>query len=256
MAIRSIILNVNDIDASIDFYTRFLDAELITRSETEATLDLVTATLRLVAITQPEISGWVPDDLQTGFRHFGFKVANIDERVAELKGAGVRFQLEPINAEGDVRITFFFDPDGTLVELVEGDLRYHEIFNQAAVDADWGMGVPERARFDHVAETVQDLAATTAHFAAHGYTVMGGIHQPSDDRGFEITYLRGGDSTLEIFTFDRAEKRVPQAQVNAPGFLAMEIEGAAGASATEVGEAAGVRVYADTNGLRFVPADA
>jgi catechol 2,3-dioxygenase-like lactoylglutathione lyase family enzyme len=149
-------------------------------------------------------------------------VSDLHERVAVLRHEGIRFHLEPIHAEGDVDLTFFYDPDGTLLELVEGDLQYHEVYDQKAVDADWALGAPARPRFDHVAETVHDLADTVDHYSELGYIHMAGIHQPNDPRGYEIDFLRSGDSSLEIFTFSDAEKtrRVPQ--LDAAGFLAVE----------------------------------
>ena len=249
MAIRSVLLNVADVDRSVDFYTRFLGAEVVSASEDAAVLDLVTATLRLARLAPAEVSTFVPDDLQAGFRHVGFKVADLDARVEALQAAGVPFQLEPIHAEGDVRITFFYDPDGTLLELVEGPLQYHEVYDRESVDRDWGLGTPERPRFDHVAETVSDLERTIEYFGALGYRRMAGIHQPSDPRGFEIDFLRDGDSSLEIFTYERAEKSQRAPQLNAPGFVAAEFAGTVPATAEPVGAVDGVDFYSDADGL-------
>ena len=249
MAIRSVLLNVADVQRSVDFYRRHLGLEPLEVSPDGAVLDAVTATLRLVRLDSTDASTWVSDDLQAGFRHIGFKVADLDERVAGLHAADVPFHLEPLHAEGDVRLTFFYDPDGTLVEFVEGPLQYHEIYDREAVEADWGLGTPSRPRFDHVAETVHDVAATQEYFGRLGYRRMAGIHQPGDDRGFEITFLRDGDSSLEIFTFERAEKTRREPQVSAPGFAAVVLDGARPAGAVAVGTAGGVDVYADPDGL-------
>ncbi len=249
MAIRSVLINVTDISRSVDFYTRFLGVEPVEVTADSAVLDAETATLRLARIDAAEASTWESDDLQAGFRHVGFKVADLDDRVAALHEAGVPFHLEPINAEGGVRITFFYDPDGTLLELVEGPLQYHEVYDREAVDRDWGLGDPTRPRFDHVAETVSDLHATQDYFGQLGYRLMAGIHQPSDPRGFEINFLRDGDSSLEIFTYDKAEKARREPQVTAPGFVAMELEGDVPAAAVPVGSAFGTQLFADPDGL-------
>ncbi|WP_248240086.1 VOC family protein [Microbacterium kunmingense] len=234
MAIASVVINVADIARSVDFYTRFLDVRVVEETGRGALLDAVTATIRLHRVESPADSTWIADDLQAGFRHVGFKVSDLKRRVAMLQDAGVPFQLEPIHAEGDVWITFFYDPDGTLLELVEGPLQYHEVFDQSAVDADWGLGDPERPRFDHVAETVADAHSAHAYFGELGFTLMGGIHQPSDSRGFEITYLRSGDSSLEIFEFGNAEVSLREPQTTAPGFASVEFEGRRPAAATEL----------------------
>lgn len=249
MAITSVLINVADVARSVDFYTRHLDAVPVEATEDGALLDAVTATIRLSRLAAAADSTWVADDLQAGFRHVGFKVSDLDRRVARLREDEVPFQLEPIHAEGDVRITFFYDPDGTLLELVEGPLQYHEVYDRDAVDADWGLGDPDRPRFDHVAETVEDAHRAHEFFGGLGYTLMGGIHQPSDPRGFEITYLRGGDSSIEIFEFGAAEaaRRVPQ--VDARGFAAVEVSGEAPDAAVPVADAFGRRLVADPDGL-------
>ncbi|WP_020075980.1 VOC family protein [Cryocola sp. 340MFSha3.1] len=255
MAIESVLLNVTDIPRSVEFYRRHLGAEVIGAGDDSAVLDLVTAQLVLYRIDTPAESTWVGDDLQRGFRHVGFKVSDLDARVDALHDAGVPFHLEPIHAEGDVRITFFYDPDGTLLELVEGPLQYHEVYDRSAVERDWGLGDPDRPRFDHVAETVADLEATKEHYGELGYSLMSGIHQPSDDRGFEINFLRHGDSSLEIFTYDKAEKAERSPQLDAPGFVAVAFEGRT-APGTVVGTTGDREVYSGPDGLLYTVANA
>jgi len=255
MAIQSVLLNVSDISRSVEFYRRHFDAVVITSDDDTAELDLVTATLRLTRLDAAAETSWIGDDLQRGFRHVGFKVGDLDARVSALHESEVPFHLEPIHAEGDVRITFFYDPDGTLLELVEGPLQYHEVYDEDAVRADWALGTPDRPRFDHIAETVDDIDATTTHFAGLGYVLMSGIHQPSDDRGFEINFFRAGDSSLEVFTYDRADKSLRAPQTDALGFVAVEFDGA-GQDETVVGALASRDVYSDPDGLLYVVAQA
>ena len=249
MAIRSVLINVADISRSVDFYRRHLGVEVVEVDDDTAVLDAVTAELRLVRIPQPEASTFDPDDLQAGFRHVGFRVADLDALVDRLHADAVPFQLEPIHAEGDVRITFFYDPAGTLLELVEGPLQYHEVHDREAVERDWALGDPERPRFDHVAETVHDLEATATYLGEVGFDLMAGIHQPSDPRGFEIAYFRDGDTSLEVFTYAEADKRRREPQLTAPGFLAVEFEGSTPSDAVRVGSAAGLDLHVDPDGL-------
>ena len=249
MPIRSVLINVADLDASIAFYTRHLDLEVVERDERSAVLDAVTATIRLLEVQRGATSSFRADDLQAGFRHVGFKVSDLRSRAEALQAAGVPFHLEPLHAEGDVDLTFFFDPDGTLLELVEGALQYHEVYDRDGVEADWGLGDPTRPRFDHVAETVEDLARTEADFGALGFTRIAGIHQPNDPRGFEIDFLRDGDASLEVFTFSGAEKTRREPQLDAPGFVAVELTGDVPADAVAVGTAGGLPLVADQDGL-------
>ena len=197
MAIESILINVTDISRSVDFYRRFLRAEVVgDPTPDNAVLDVVTATIDLRRIDGAQASTWDADDLQKGFRHVGFKVARVDPLADDLKAAGVPFHLDPLNAEGEVRITFFFDPDGTLLELVEGDLQYATIADERGVAAERALGVHERQRFDHVSVTVDDFAATQGFYGPFGFEHIGTINQPNDPLGFRIDYLKGGDTVL------------------------------------------------------------
>ena len=255
MTIRSIHLNVADVARSVAFYTELLGLVPVGEPDAEgAALDAVTATIRLHR-GAAEPSDWEADDLQTGFRHIGFKVSELGPIVERLRSAGTPFHLDPLDAEGGVRITFFFDPDGVLLELVEGPLQYHEVIDREAVERDWALGTPSRPRFDHVAETVEDLERTEDFYGELGYVKMAGIHQPHDPRGFEITFLRSGDSSLELFAFDRAETRPRTIRGSERGFLAMELERAASHDASVSAELPdGRRLRADPDGLLHVGA--
>lgn len=224
MPIQNIHVNVTDVPRSVRFYRDLLGAVPVGEiTDSRAVLDLVTATLELVRVPA-ETSTWSTDDLQRGFRHIGFKVTGLDALVRRLRAAGAVFHLDPLEAEGDVRITFFFDPDGTLLELVERDLRYTEVVDQDLVDAEYALGAPERPRFDHIALTVSDFPATRDHFGPFGFRHHGTILQRQDPRGFRIDYLKGGDTVLEVFTYEvSTAERTPQ--LSAPGYVAARLAG-------------------------------
>ena len=250
MPIQSVIINSTDVQRSVDFYTSFLEAEVVGEPTPDgAVLDLVTATLELRAVVAGD-STWVPDDLQLGFRHIGFKVDQVDPRAEVLKNAGVPFHLDPLDAEGGVRICFFFDPDGTLLELVEGDLQYASVRDAAGVAAERALGVPARPRFDHVAVSASDRTATEDFYRPLGFSFIGTIEQPADPRGFSIGYLKSGDTVLEVFTY-QAETRVRAPQHAAPGFGYARLAGDPPGGATPVTTAAGESVLADPNGFLF-----
>lgn len=258
MPVSSIVLGVADVARSVDFYTTHLRAGTVEVGADRAVLDVTTATLELVAVGgDAPASTWSTDDTRRGFRHVGFKVDHVDPVVTGLRAAGVRMHLEPLEAEGDVRIAFFPDPDGTMLELVERDLRYTQVLDEAGVAAERALGVPDRPRFDHVALTVADLDATRAVYAPLGFTAIGTIAQPADPRGFEITYLRGGETVLEVFTY--ATGTTPRdPQLDAPGFVAAVLTGAGsgqpgggrpGGAFAPVGSRAGHAVLADADGF-------
>jgi methylmalonyl-CoA epimerase len=51
--------------------------------------------------------------------HITFTVDDLGATVSELKGKGIEFGLEPMQAEGGIKIAFFKDPNGVLMELME-----------------------------------------------------------------------------------------------------------------------------------------
>ncbi len=256
MAIRNVIINTTDVAESVAFYRRFLRAEPVGEvTDEHAVLDLVTATFEFFRVTDAVASNWSSDDLVTGFRHIGFKVARVDPMAEELKAAGVPFHLDPLDATGDVRITFFFAPEGTLLELVEGDLAYTVVRNAAGVARERALGVPTRPRFDHIALTVTDEERTEACYAPFGFTPIGTIEQPHDPRGFHLNFLKSGETVLEVFTYD-VPKQLRTPQTDAPGFVAAVIDSVMDGSAvlvSTVGTAPrGEPVVADSDGFTFI----
>jgi catechol 2,3-dioxygenase-like lactoylglutathione lyase family enzyme len=61
----------------------------------------------------------VPDTVG-GFKHLALQTDDVDGVAARLKAAGTEFTVEPLDAVGGVRLAFFRDPDGNLLELVSG----------------------------------------------------------------------------------------------------------------------------------------
>lgn len=53
-----------------------------------------------------------------GLDHLALQVANVDEAFAEVAAKEVRIRAEPRDFQ-DIRIAFFYDPDGNVIELVQ-----------------------------------------------------------------------------------------------------------------------------------------
>ena len=81
--------------------------------------------VRLVDAHEPD--GWIDDNRQLGNRHLAFYVDDVDAMAARLREAGVEFTIEPRDATGDVRLAYFKDLEGTLLELLSGPPRYHRV---------------------------------------------------------------------------------------------------------------------------------
>jgi catechol 2,3-dioxygenase-like lactoylglutathione lyase family enzyme len=253
MPIKNVVVNCTDVQRSVEYYAKFLELPLIGEATPErALLDAVTATieLRLVEAGR-EQSTWVGDDLQKGFRHLGFKVDRLDERADVLKSAGVEFKLDPLDAEGKVRICFFYDPDGTLLEMIQGDLQYASVLDPDGVARERALGVPGRPRFDHVAVTVEDRAATDAYYRDNfGFSFIGTIEQPHDHRGFSIGYLKSGDTVIEVFTYNH-EKTSREPQLDVAGFAYAELAGDPPPDLRTAVAPDGTTVYVDPDGFAF-----
>lgn len=256
MTLSTLIINSSDVDRSVSFYEDLLEADVVSQTPQRAVLDVVTGTIEVVLVGEgAPASTWVADDVHEGFRHFGFKVANADSVIAKAQARGVTIHLEPIEAAGDVRIAFFFDPDGTLVEVVERHLNYHSTLDADAVAREQALPVPERPRLDHVAITVPDLDATVERWRPLGYVVAGALSLEEDPRGFDIHYLHDGGVVIEVFTYRTGTvARTPQ--VDAAGFGAAGLEGALPAGCAHVGKGAGGHhIHADADGLTLVTVD-
>jgi catechol 2,3-dioxygenase-like lactoylglutathione lyase family enzyme len=253
MPIKNVVVNCTEVQRSVDYYTTFLELEVVGEVTPErALLDAVTATIELRAVDAGrESSTWDGDDLQKGFRHIGFKVDRLDERADVLKAAGVEFKLDPLDAEGKVRICFFFDPDGTLLEMIQGDLDYAAVLDPDGVARERALGVPARPRFDHVAVTVEDRDTTHEYYRDNfGFSFIGTIEQPHDSRGFSIGYLKSGDTVLEVFTYN-TEKSGRAPQLDVAGFAYAELAGDPPSGLTETAAPDGTTVYVDPDGFAF-----
>jgi glyoxylase I family protein len=109
--VHHVSINVADVEEAIDFYTKVLGLGLREdRPEFSfggAWIDVGTQQLHL-------IEGDVPAALG---QHFAFGVEDLDVAVAELRGLGV--QVSDPRPVGERRQSFFNDPAGNYLELLE-----------------------------------------------------------------------------------------------------------------------------------------
>lgn len=209
MTMTFIEIGVRELDRAWEFYSGLLGfptpgTESDAAGRRTAWLGTGAGRIKLVEIPDGRPTDWDGDDLQCGIRHFGMKVADVDRWSSRLEEHGVEFKLRPFDAFGDVRIAFFFDPDGAYLEFVQGYVQHNKLWSaelaQAEIDGDrdWD-GTP---RFDHVAVTVPALDEAQEYYAGTlGFGPIGQLVQDSDN-GFLITNFRAGPGTLEVFTFD------------------------------------------------------
>lgn len=240
---RAVTISVSDLDRSVAFYRDLLGFPVLARAAAAAVLDAGGGqVLQLISAPAPRAGGWLPDDLQIGLRHVGFKCRDTDATTARLKAADVPFTLDPLDATGGVRIAFFKDPDGTLLEVVQGALEYH-VAGPAANALPPVVPPGEALIFDHIAITVSDLEGALAFYRDRlGFPIIGQLFF-NDARGFTITYLQAGSAVLELFSF--ASPTLPNPHDPDPAALGLkhvvfEVEDPSAAAAGLELESAGV----------------
>jgi catechol 2,3-dioxygenase-like lactoylglutathione lyase family enzyme len=210
---QHVTVSVSDVDRSLAFYRDLLGFPVLGRLYYTNAVGLVidfldignNGILEIFSFTKTAAkpSEFLYNDLQLGMRHMAFRVKDVDAVAERLKQAGVEFTLDPLDAVGGVRIAFFKDPDGTLVEVTSGDLDFH-IPGQAPIPVDVpASGAPAGSEltFEHVALTVADMQKSLDFYqGVLGFPLLGQLDF-KDERGFRIAYLQFGNSRLELFAF-------------------------------------------------------
>jgi catechol 2,3-dioxygenase-like lactoylglutathione lyase family enzyme len=105
------------------YFRKMFDAKIIesVQSDGQPRIDLdINGLAVFIARVAPEVNmPPSPRDPHLGLDHFGFRVDNLDEAVADLKRRGAEFAVEPYNIRPGVRIAFVRAPDDVRIELLE-----------------------------------------------------------------------------------------------------------------------------------------
>jgi catechol 2,3-dioxygenase-like lactoylglutathione lyase family enzyme len=112
---------VDDVDAAVAFYTKFLDFEVLT-SFAPAFADVARGNLRLLLSGPTSSAGRpMPDGAKPGpggWNRIHLIVDDIDAEVARLRDAGARFRNDILQGPGGKQI-LLQDPSGNVVELFQ-----------------------------------------------------------------------------------------------------------------------------------------
>src|SRR3989442_26545 len=112
---------VNDVEASVAWYTRHLGFELFS-SAAPAFADVTRGPLRLLLSGKTSSAGRpMPDGRQPlpgGWNRIHLVVDNLTSEVEKLRAAGVRFRNDIVTGPGGSQI-LLEDPSGNLVELFQ-----------------------------------------------------------------------------------------------------------------------------------------
>jgi predicted enzyme related to lactoylglutathione lyase len=112
---------VEDIDASVKFYTQYLGFDLLLDAS-PAFAAVTKGNLKLLLSGRKSSAGRAMPDgtlpVHGGWNRFQFVVTNLADEVARLKSLGLHFRNEIVNGPGGAQI-LLIDPSGNFIELFE-----------------------------------------------------------------------------------------------------------------------------------------
>ena len=116
-------LLTRDPKATAQYYNRMFGAKIIESIQSDGKpridLDLDGVSIYLLRVPPEQEAPTSPPGPYLGLDHFGVRVVNLDEAVAELKAKGAEFVVEPKTARPGVRIAYVRGPENARIELVE-----------------------------------------------------------------------------------------------------------------------------------------
>ena len=103
------------------YFNKMFDAKIVesTQSDGQRRVDLDVNGLAIFIARANESAPPGPVDPHLGLDHFGLRVENLDEAVADLKAKGAEFAVEPYTIRPGLRIAFVRAPGNVRVELLE-----------------------------------------------------------------------------------------------------------------------------------------
>jgi len=109
--------------ATAQYYNKMFGAKVIesTQSDGKQRLDVELGGLSIfiLPVSPEQDTPASPPGPYLGLDHFGLRVSNLDEAVAELKAKGAEFAVEPKTIRPGVRIAYVRGPENVRIELVE-----------------------------------------------------------------------------------------------------------------------------------------
>jgi lactoylglutathione lyase len=112
-----------DPEATAKYYQKMFDAKVIEAVNPDGSartiLDLNGLPIFIIRVAPEDNVPASPPGRYLGLDHFGLRVDNLDETVAELKRRGAEFSMEPRTRWPGVKIAFVRAPENVRIELVE-----------------------------------------------------------------------------------------------------------------------------------------
>jgi lactoylglutathione lyase len=118
-------LRTRDPNGMAAYFNKMFDAKVIesVQSDGRPRVDLdIDGLIVFIAPVSPDAKIEAsPREPYLGLDHFGFRVENVDETVADLKRRGAEIVDEPRTIRPGVRIAFVRAPDNIRIELLQRD---------------------------------------------------------------------------------------------------------------------------------------
>jgi len=116
-------LRTRDVRKTAEYYRDVFDAKIVDSIQSDGRprtdLDLNGLTIFIAPVATDAATPPAPSEPYIGLDHFGLRVDDMDEAVAELGRRGAKFTMEPRTIRPGVRIAFIQAPDNVRIELLE-----------------------------------------------------------------------------------------------------------------------------------------
>lgn len=107
------------------WFEKMFDAQVIHSVQSDGfvrtDLDIDGLMVFIAPVPADEAMESSPRDPHLGLDHFGFRVDNLEETVAELKSRGAEMAREPRTIRPGVHVAFVRAPDDVRIELLQRD---------------------------------------------------------------------------------------------------------------------------------------
>ncbi len=107
------------------YFEKMFDAKVIESVQSDGfvrtDLDIDGLMVFIAPVAADEDIPASPSDPHLGLDHFGFRVDNLEETVAELKSRGAEMAREPRTIRPGVHVAFVRAPDDVRIELLQRD---------------------------------------------------------------------------------------------------------------------------------------
>ena len=118
-------LRTRDPKGMADYFHQMFDAKIIESVQSDGVsrldLDIDGLMVFIAPVASDATMDANPAEPHLGLDHFGFRVENVDQTVADLKQRGAEIAVEPHTIRPGVRIAFVRAPDDVRIELLQRD---------------------------------------------------------------------------------------------------------------------------------------